>query len=774
MEKMIEKIKKEAQEIIALKGQLLEMMKQKNQNKKDMEKIKEELNNEKNDANSAENIKQLTEKLNKVSSADKELFSEFDKIQKSTKKQIETDRKVILRELNRKKKLIEGYKGIELKNVDVSALKKEENRLRNDVRLIRVSEEEFLKLTPEQQNIVTQAKKDIEKNRTRLNEVRKTLSYVKLVGNKKPEDILKDIENVTNQVNNNFNLENIENIESFDLNKETKENAEQEKRNDKHNKDIENELITKNKIQNNQKDIEKYKKLLEKYKDDPEKCESFKREIKRLQDESENVKADLGKNINDKSQGKDSKANENKNIDNNENVKNKIQSNQRSILEYMKLLDKYKDNPEKCEEIKKTISNIQLENKKLAESVREKTEIVPQIKNEVVKYNNEKQLPQVIKLRPSIAFDITTGKYTYVDENGKSKEYDFYYKKTDKGDKLYDTSSKEQKKSIIKYAMSKGLTKKQAKMIDDKIYRILMEKDSGLYDKYLETIKTNNEIDKGFDIIYDLRKKNRKIERNIGLKNTLAVTRKALAQAKAGIAVVHRDKSKAKIYGLLAAIGIGVGVAGASTLLNSGNENIENKNPVTQDLDKDTESKENNIVKDTELKGNTDKQKIDEQETENVVNEIHSGDYVKVSEGALLFKDPTDSIRIMSGKGANEKVQVKSASSKDRLYRVTMEAYYSPDGSYISIAEGKDINEELAKKGLDRKFLEDENTVKMYHTVSNGIAQWVSAEDVEKYELKVDKLGNRIEKTDEEKEVDNAYDNYMKQYSKQQEQQNQR
>ena len=33
MEKMIEKIKKEAQEIIALKGQLLEMMKQKNQNK---------------------------------------------------------------------------------------------------------------------------------------------------------------------------------------------------------------------------------------------------------------------------------------------------------------------------------------------------------------------------------------------------------------------------------------------------------------------------------------------------------------------------------------------------------------------------------------------------------------------------------------------------------------------------------------------------------------------------------------------------------------------
>ena len=62
----------------------------------------------------------------------------------------------------------------------------------------------------------------------------------------------------------------------------------------------------------------------------------------------------------------------------------------------------------------------------------------------------------------------------------------------------------------------------------------------------------------------------------------------------------------------------------------------------------------------------------------------------------------------------------------------------------------------------------------MYHTVSNGIAQWVSAEDVEKYELKVDKLGNRIEKTDEEKEVDNAYDNYMKQYSKQQEQQNQR
>ena len=62
---------------------------------------------------------------------------------------------------------------------------------------------------------------------------------------------------------------------------------------------------------------------------------------------------------------------------------------------------------------------------------------------------------------------------------------------------------------------------------------------------------------------------------------------------------------------------------------------------------------------------------------------------------------------------------------------------------------GIDIN---ILKNIDTETLEKQGYKRMLHVVAEGIAQWV--EEGDSMQLQADKFGNRVEKTETEKQID--------------------
>jgi len=147
----------------------------------------------------------------------KESFDKYKKKKQEVESKILKSKKAILKDLNYKHRIVKDYINKNLKDIDIKSLKKEEAKLRNEVKLIRVTSEEFKKLNSEQQKTIIQAQSDYNKNKQRLSEIRGIISFIKIVGDKNPEDILQQIDYAIEQVNNNFDLENIDKLVYFNI-----------------------------------------------------------------------------------------------------------------------------------------------------------------------------------------------------------------------------------------------------------------------------------------------------------------------------------------------------------------------------------------------------------------------------------------------------------------------------------------------------------------------------------------------------------------------------
>ncbi len=473
-----------------------------------------------------------------------------------------------------------------------------------------------------------------------------------------------------------------------------------------------------------------------------------------------------------------SKAIEGKNPENNENIvkaqelENEIKEIKSNLLKNMKLLDTYKDNPTKLEEITRKIRGLEEENKVLYEKLNniqvddilQKTSeilgrgVTTQNKGTKAKDNENQKSHRIM-----VKFDIKTGKYIYIDENGKKTYCNAF---EEKEGKYIDCIPKETKKKIIEFSMKKGLTKKQAKKLDDKICAVLKLKNPELLNKYIESVKEDEEFDKGFDIVYDLRKRKQKIEQKIGYRNLRNIMKKAKAHSKLGIAEVLKDKSRTLLYGLLG--GTALTAIGSGTLNNNLNKDQNQEQPL-----ENVEILDNGILK-NDIIDNSNVSKEKEQEKDNINkeqqeklndeknSELKNGDYVKISKSAMLFANPSDLLRIKQGVNANERIYIKN-SSLDKLYKVDKIEYLLPNGDAVVIGKDENLEDVLAKKGLDKSSIENKDVIKVCHTIAEGVAQWVETDEIEKVELKVDKLGNVVEKTEEEKALDEAMENYYKQ-----------
>lgn len=281
----------------------------------------------------------------------------------------------------------------------------------------------------------------------------------------------------------------------------------------------------------------------------------------------------------------------------------------------------------------------------------------------------------------------------------------------------------------------------------------------------------------------------------------------AKTNGKNGIAKTLFKKTRAKLYGLLAALGISVGLIGGTTVkyLNEAQDKQQNQSDTetetnVDDLeiisddgiitiygdknaqDKQTEPQvepiiENDVVQDeqseiqeeteivqekNEINNNT---KINETKQE---KDVRVSGYATVRLGANLYDDPFDAVKVQLQKEPNSNIVVKSI-GENRVYKVTHEGLYCPDGTFISITEG-DLKSAMEQKGMDTSILENIDTEelekqgykRMLHVVAEGIAQWVEEGDT----LQVDRLGNRIEKTSTEKAQDDMIRNKQLNQSK--------
>lgn len=806
----MEKLKKEIAQKVARIASEKKVIQQANEN---LLKSREEINKLVEDANkiqdkNSDEYKKLIEEASKRTKSIRNTEKIYRDKEKALKRRIETDKARILGSLAGKKARIENVMGVDLKNADMVALNKEEDRLRNSERLVRVSAEEFEKLSSEQQSIVRQAQNDYANITKRLKSIKEVKAFFKNVGDRNAEEVLKDIDSMIKNVSENYSFENIDKVnhsntktteKDFKDDKSKKDNKDSKEQKDKQNTPRDDVNNLESKMRNNEKDIAKYKKLLEKFKDNPKRYQSCERMIEELEAENEEIRRKL--NIkgpdkkedktnttgeNDKKEDKTNATGEKNKKEDPESLKKKFEENLKKMSQYADLLNRYKDDPVTTKNIMDAINKLKQENEKIRNTLnidKDKKENT-QLANNKNKQSEraeiepkEVELKEVeLEIRPTILFDIATGDYIYANAKGETKRYDFFTKEADEKNngKYKEKITKKEAKFMREKAMKLGLTKKQAKEMDLRIYRILAKENVELLGKYIESLKGNEKFDKGFDLIYDLRKRNREIKRFIGYINQARVSNIAKKHAKLGIATMYKDKSRALAVGLLSALGISaaLGLAKAPDLLNRGNEptieetgnqkdlheSIKNKFKGNNEQDKNVDARNqkdiHESIKDRQSQ-NEEKDEKNEEENEN----IEEFGYVKVAKGAMLYRDPTDELRIKNGIAANEKVTIKN-SSGDKIYEVTKIGYYTKTGEYVAVEPGESLEEALAKKGLDISFIQKDNSTKMYHVVADGIAQWVHEDDIEHVEVKTDKFGNRVDKTEEEKAADEA----MKQY----------
>lgn len=386
-----------------------------------------------------------------------------------------------------------------------------------------------------------------------------------------------------------------------------------------------------------------------------------------------------------------------------------------------------------------------------------------------------------------IVFDITKGEYQYF--NGDVKKKMSILNK----DGL-EVLNKEDKQKIIEHLIKRGIDAKKATKVDPYIYALLGNLNPDLQDKYIAAVDNPVRGLDGLDIEYNLktRENNKKKPKavNLSFLQKLKINRIAGFHQKNELAKVLRDKSKAKLYAVLAALGIGAG-AGAVKLL-TGSQKAQEQTPEIVYFNGATPVATSEPSKDESLSGSivpsvtpsatptptltvtptpTKKQETENieiffEDTENnsqlvdMVKKTESqiGKKVTIDLGSHVYADPTDAIKETLGKTTQNNVYEKTKNA-DKLYSVTREGIYCPDGTYVAIPDKDgetDLKTAMQKKGIDPKILENIDTEElkeqgykhMLHVEAKGISEWVEKGNTS--EIQVDKFGNRVTKLQSE------------------------
>ena len=432
----------------------------------------------------------------------------------------------------------------------------------------------------------------------------------------------------------------------------------------------------------------------------------------------------------------------------------------------------------------KDIKVVPIDARKFSKEQEEAWKGTPLDNNELFKEIKDDKKQNVAK----IVFDITKGEYQYF--NGDVKKRVSIMNK----DGL-EVLNKKDKQKIIEHLIKRGIDAKKATKVDPYIYALLGNLNPDLQDKYIAAVDNPVRGLDGLEIEYNLktRENNKKKPKTVNLSflQKLKINRTAGFHQKNELAKVLRDKSKAKLYAVLAALGIGAG-AGAVKMIESSQNNAEQAPEIvyyngltpgpsiTNEEPSQDESLSGSVIpsvtpsatptptpmekpKLEDIEISFDDTENDSQLVDMIKNtESQIGKKVTIELGSHVYADPTDAIKETLGITTQNNVYEKTKNA-DKLYSVTREGIYCPDGTYVATPDKDgetDLKTAMQKKGIDPKILENIDTEElkqqgykhMLHVEAKGISEWVEKGNTS--EIQVDKFGNRITKFSSEQNKD--------------------
>ncbi len=210
MKELLEKLKTEIESIKKEEAKLEELT----EKSAKLNKEKEQLESERNEIKDTKSgfyrdmDKKVNEKQEEFIDANN---ARMDK-EKEIKNLIKNKKEEIQEAIENKKQFIDDNRNVDLKEIDIDALKAEKEKLDREIELNDITKEEFDKKTDAEKEEIRQAKQNYLNNKKRLAEISPKIQLIDTLDGKTAKESFMELDDLSRKVENNFNKENLDNL----------------------------------------------------------------------------------------------------------------------------------------------------------------------------------------------------------------------------------------------------------------------------------------------------------------------------------------------------------------------------------------------------------------------------------------------------------------------------------------------------------------------------------------------------------------------------------
>lgn len=184
----------------------------------------------------------LAEEFKEKDSEFKNVYIERERKRGALNKEFSEKKNDVLNKLGKKLRFVDENRNINME-VDLEALKKEKEKIEEEIKLNDTPKEEFLKMEPSDQRRVKKAKENYLNNKHRLGEISPQIDAIEAMDGKSPKDRYLEISQMIKIIDEKFTLEKIDDFKKrIDKVNENKEEETSQEENDGKQEDIEEDI----------------------------------------------------------------------------------------------------------------------------------------------------------------------------------------------------------------------------------------------------------------------------------------------------------------------------------------------------------------------------------------------------------------------------------------------------------------------------------------------------------------------------------------------------
>lgn len=157
-----------------------------------------------------EEHKKLYTEKERIEKEKQELEKNLLKKQEKLKREIDEVKAETISELKEKQKIIDENRKKDFSEVDFDKLKEEKDKLEKEIQLNDTTKEEFLNMSPEDQQKVRKAKENVLNNKRRLNEITPIIDLETILDGDSPKDAYLKISDTIEEINDYLNFEKLD------------------------------------------------------------------------------------------------------------------------------------------------------------------------------------------------------------------------------------------------------------------------------------------------------------------------------------------------------------------------------------------------------------------------------------------------------------------------------------------------------------------------------------------------------------------------------------